>query len=202
MSFHFIFVTNFIRDKNPLYGSKFFDLALAVYVRSPAAYEVLKSFKILQLPSKLTLQSYTGAFLHEAGVCAESIVRQVDQYRTFQQSFQDQSGAVPLSDGAVIFDEVKAISSLIWKSRSHHLVGLAMSPQEQANLQDIFAIIDPTSRISKLIIFYSFCGGTSPQNPMTAKYVMACVLETVKLFQVNLVIGSLILYILIESFRM
>jgi len=55
-------------------------LALAVYVCSPAAYEVLKSYRILQLPSKSTLQSYTGAFLHEPGVCAESIIKQVAQY--------------------------------------------------------------------------------------------------------------------------
>ena len=165
----------------------------------------------MQLPSKSTLQSYTGTFLHETGVCAESIIRQVDQYRTFQQSLQDQSGAVLLSDGAVIFDEVKVISSLIWNSRSHHLVGLAMSPQEQANLQDIFAIFDPTCRIKQTnhILQFLWRDLTSSfdivgpyftsDNPMTAKYVMACVLETVKLFQVNLVIGSFKLYILIDS---
>ena len=73
--------------------------------------EALKSFKILQLPSKSTLQSYTGVFLHEAGACAKSIIRQVAQYKAFQQSFQDQSGAVPLSDGELIFDEAKVISS-------------------------------------------------------------------------------------------
>ena len=30
MSFHFIFVTNFIRDKNPLYGMCFIVLSVAV----------------------------------------------------------------------------------------------------------------------------------------------------------------------------
>ena len=43
--------------------------ALAVYVRSPAAYEALKGFSLLQLPSKATLQAYTGAFLDEPGMC-------------------------------------------------------------------------------------------------------------------------------------
>lgn len=43
-------------------------LALAVFVRSPAAYEALKSFNILQLPSRATLQAYTGAFLDNPGV--------------------------------------------------------------------------------------------------------------------------------------
>ena len=42
-------------------------VALAVYTRSPAAYEALKGFGIIQLPSKSTLQSYTGAFMHDPG---------------------------------------------------------------------------------------------------------------------------------------
>ena len=131
-------------------------LALAVYVRSPAAYEALKSFRILQLPSKSTLQSYTGAFLHEPGACAESIIKQVSQYNVVRQSFSDQSGAAPMSDGAVIFDEVKVISSLIWNSRSHHLVGLAMSSEEQANLQDIFALFNPNNRVKQTSYILQF----------------------------------------------
>ena len=63
----------------------------------------------------------------------------------------------------MIFDEVKVISSLIWNSRSHHLVGLAMLPEEQANLQDMFVILTLPAVLSKLIMFYSFCGRASPQ---------------------------------------
>ena len=37
-----------------------FELALAVYTRSPAAYTALQGFGILKLPSKATLQAYTG----------------------------------------------------------------------------------------------------------------------------------------------
>lgn len=55
-------------------------LALAVYARSPAAYDALKSFKILQLPSKSTLQSYTGAFLHQPGANHDSISEQVAKF--------------------------------------------------------------------------------------------------------------------------
>ena len=35
-------------------------VALGVYIRSPAAYKALQSFDILKLPSKSTLQAYTG----------------------------------------------------------------------------------------------------------------------------------------------
>ena len=41
-------------------------VALAVHTRSPAAYEALKSFGILQLLSKASLQAYT-VFMHEPG---------------------------------------------------------------------------------------------------------------------------------------
>ena len=41
--------------------------ALAVFVRSPAAYEALKGFNLLQLPSRATLQAYTGAFIDDPG---------------------------------------------------------------------------------------------------------------------------------------
>ena len=124
-----------------------FLVALAVYVRSPAAYEALNSFNVLQLPSKSTLQSYTGAFLHDSGACNDSIIIQVTQYKAFCQSCQDKGGVLPMSDGVLIFDEVKVISSMIWNSRSHHLVGLAMSPEEQASLQDAFQLFDPSFRV-------------------------------------------------------
>ena len=122
-------------------------IALAVYVRSPAAYEALKSFNIMQLPSKSTFQSYTGAFLHKAGACRESIIKQVTQYKSFCQLQQDKGGAQPMSDGILIFDEVKVISSMIWNSKSHHLV-------------------------------------FTSEGPMSAKFIMACILETIKIFQV------------------
>ena len=65
-----------------------FLLALAVYSRSPAAYEALKSFKILQLPSRSTLQSYTGAFLHDPGADSSCLADQVAQYVLFYQKLQ------------------------------------------------------------------------------------------------------------------
>ena len=112
----------------------------------------------MQLPSKSTLQSYTGAFLHEAGACSKSIIKQVTQYKSFCELHQDK-GARPMSDGVLIFDEVKVISSMIWNSKSHHLVGLAMSPQQRASLQDIFHIFDPTMHVKQTCYVLQFCGG-------------------------------------------
>jgi len=38
-----------------------------MYTHSPAAYKALQSFEILKLPSKSTMQAYTGTFLHSPG---------------------------------------------------------------------------------------------------------------------------------------
>lgn len=48
-------------------------LALAVFTRSPAAYEALKSFKLLQLPSIRSLKSYISSNLEEAGECLKRL---------------------------------------------------------------------------------------------------------------------------------
>ena len=45
-----------------------FVLALAIYSRSPAAYEALKSFKLLQLPGISTLQDYKAKLVCEPGM--------------------------------------------------------------------------------------------------------------------------------------
>ena len=58
-------------------------VALAIYIRSPAAYQVLQSFGILKLPSKSTLQSYSGAFIHEPGASTACIADQVSCFVAF-----------------------------------------------------------------------------------------------------------------------
>ena len=73
-----------------LVASYFVYAALAVYTRSPGAYEALKSFGILQLPSRSTLQSYTGAFLHEPGASNQCIAGQVTQYIIFKAECEKQ----------------------------------------------------------------------------------------------------------------
>ena len=64
--------TDFTRSKTlivPICVCSLNTLALAVFTRSPAAYEALKSFKLLQLPSVRTLKYYIDANLEGAGDC-------------------------------------------------------------------------------------------------------------------------------------
>ena len=59
----------------------------------------------------------------------------MESYRLFCKS---QEKLVPKADGVVVFDEVKVISSLIWNSRDHRIVGLTMTEKDQASLHDVF----------------------------------------------------------------
>jgi len=85
-----------------------------VYTRSPAAYDALKRFSILQLPSKSTLQGYTGAFMHEPGARSECIESQIARYVLFKEQCREAGRQEPRSDGVLIFDEVKVACQLMW----------------------------------------------------------------------------------------
>lgn len=74
-------------------------LALAVFTRSPAAYESLKSFNILQLPSVRSLRQYTGGQFDEPGYCEEAIQEQFEKYERFQEAEVKAGKKRPLGEG-------------------------------------------------------------------------------------------------------
>ena len=111
-------------------------LALAVYSRSPAAYEALKSFKLVQLPSVRTLKYHVDANLEGAGESTSRIIQSRKEYiamveevakekaektsdpgrykqylywTTYTRSCctTDKKVLLPLSKGTLIIDEVK-----------------------------------------------------------------------------------------------
>ena len=126
-----------------------------MFTRSPAAYEALKGFKILQLPSHSTLQAYTGSFLHDPGASSNCIISQLANYTIFKEECRKQGKRQPKGDGALIFDEVKVACQLIWNSQSNKLIGLAMTHKEQASLLDIYKYMR-----NKHPTFYSSYGVT------------------------------------------
>lgn len=115
-----------------------------MYTHSPAAHEALKDFKILKLPSKATLQSYKGAFIHEPGGSAVCITDQVSCYLAFKETTKKLRNQEPQGDGALIFDEVKVACQLTWNSQSHQLMGLAMTSKNLASLNDVYFILQPS----------------------------------------------------------
>ena len=114
---------------------------MAIYIRSPAAYQTLQSFGILKLPSKSTLQSYLGAFIHEPGASTACITDQVSHFVAYKSETVRLGKQEPKGDGALIFDEVKVACQLMWNSRSNQLIGLAMTPQDLASLNDLYALL-------------------------------------------------------------
>ena len=112
-------------------------LALAIFVRSPAAYEALKDFGILGFcsyrvapPCSLMLVRFFGA----SSVC---LVDQVAQYVLFKEKMKTDGKLEPRSDGILVFDEVKVVSRLIWNSKNQRLIGLAMTSND---LHDIYQL--------------------------------------------------------------
>ena len=172
-------------------------LALAIYTRSPAAYEALKEFDVLKLPSKAPLQSYSGAFIHEPGASARCISDQVSRYLAFKEECGRLGKQDPKGDGALIFDEVKVACQLMWNSRSHQLMGLAMTSKNLASLNDVYSLLQKsdTSKQTSYILQFLWRDLTSEfdivgpyftcSSSMEGKLVLACVLETIKLFQLH-----------------
>ena len=72
--------------------------ALAVYSRSRAAYEALRSFKLLQLPCVRTLKYYIDANLESAGDSLERLQQSRKQYCALVEerkiAFEDKKRAV------------------------------------------------------------------------------------------------------------
>lgn len=176
-----------------------------MYTRSPAAYEALKSFQILQLPSRSTLQSYTSSFLHEPGANDRCIVDQIAAYMVFKEEVRRSGKLEPQGDGVLMFDEVKVACQLIWNSRNNQLIGLAMTHKDQASLQDIYTLINNTQaeQTSYVLQFlwqdltssYSIVGPYfTSSTTVDNNFVMACILETIKLFQHHGLKTSLLVY--------
>ena len=101
----------------------------------------------------------------------------------------------PKGDGALIFDEVKVACQLMWNSRSNQLIGLAMTPQDLASLDDLYALLknpEESKQISYILQFlwrdltsaYDIVGPYFTSSAtVEAKFVLAFIFETIKLFQ-------------------
>jgi len=83
-----------------------------------------------------------------------------------------------------------------WNSRNHQLIGFAMSEKDQASLQDIYQLleVDWHTKLINYILQFLWRDLTSSfdvigsyftsEDTITAKFISACVFETIQLFQV------------------
>ena len=114
----------------------------------------------------------------------DSILKQVESYKLFKETCRSSGKRLLKSDGVLIFDEVKVVSSLIWNSRNHQLIGLAMSETDQASLQDIYQLLEDDRHTKYYILQFLWRDLTSSfdivglyftsEDTVTAKFICMC----------------------------
>ena len=121
-----------------------------MYSRSPAAYEALKGFGILQLPGISSLKSYSSFNMENPGItfCEERLAVARGQY---QQMIDEKlvAGVVPNWEGILIFDEVKVGLKIHYHAKTGKFIGMAMSSDELGSLHDVFQTLKPGHRTQK-----------------------------------------------------
>ena len=91
--------------------------------------------------------------MHLPGVSNICIIDQVARYVTFKQECIKNGKQEPKADGVLIFDEVKVACQLMWNSRNQQLMGLAMTSQDLASLNDIYKMLqDPAANQASYIL--------------------------------------------------
>ena len=125
-------------------------LALAVYTRSPSAYEALKSFQIIQLPGVRTLKDYINSNREDPGKIQERLKlcrEEYDRMVAMQQQLGNKQ--VPISKGVLIFDEVKVGLNVQWNSRTDEFIGHSMTSEEMSTLHDVYESFDREEKTCK-----------------------------------------------------
>lgn len=99
----------------------------------------------------------------------------------------------------LIFDEVNVACQLIWNFRSQKLSGLAMTHKDLSSLNDVYQMLQQqlhqTPKQTSYILQFLWRDLTSSYDivgpyftcseSVDGKFILACVLETVKLFQTH-----------------
>ena len=67
------------------------------------------------------MSNYLGAFLSGPGASEESIQKQAKLYKAFKDEQLAKHGHEAKGEGALIFDEVKVVSRLLWNSRNNRV---------------------------------------------------------------------------------
>ena len=116
--------------------------ALAVYSRSPAAFEAIKHLGILQLPSSSSLQAFMSSHQQDPGANEEHMELQSTLYNQHVESKVSKGSRKPKRDGILIFDQVKVQGGVAWNSKNNQIIGLAMSSAELPILHDLYSTLD------------------------------------------------------------
>ncbi|XP_071523557.1 uncharacterized protein [Panulirus ornatus] len=115
-----------------------FRIALAVYMRNRDSYKSLESFRILELPSLPPNHEYSLEVKNNPTSHLQYIAQQAEQYFTICREYKADGRLPCLGEGALIIDQMKVISKVVWYGVHESLVGHDLSEEELMNLSDIF----------------------------------------------------------------
>lgn len=90
-----------------------------MFTRSPAAYEALKSYQILNLPSVSSLKQFTSANTQAAGLNLPHLHDAKLTYAAYKVERKDQGFPEPKDTGVLVFDEVKVVMKVHWNSANN-----------------------------------------------------------------------------------
>lgn len=82
-------------------------LALAVYNRSPSAYEALRDLSILQLPCTKVLKKVLKDGAEQPGIDHRYFESQQEKFKAYQRERESGGHPRPLGIGVLMWDEVK-----------------------------------------------------------------------------------------------
>ena len=85
---------------------------------------------------------------------------EAERFAQYVDEYSKQEKKKPQGDDGIIFDEVRVVSRLIWNSRSRHVIGFAMSPNDMASVHDVYQILDEEVNKKQTSSFCSSCGET------------------------------------------
>ena len=188
---------NVIGSRGNTWSTITYRVALAVYVRSPAAFRALRSFNILKLRCVNSLKSFTRVNLSGPGVEGVHMSQRASQYEAFKEEKQKKGERIPFNEGILIFDEVKVIQKTMWNSKNHSFIGLAMAPEDMADLHDIFEDLNPNRRILKtnyilqflwrdLVSDFDVLGPYyTAETSVEHKFIIACIIDSMIKYQAH-----------------
>ena len=117
--------------------------ALAVYSRSTSAYEALKEFRLLQLPSTRTLKDFIHSNHEKPGSIQQRLKKCREDYDRMVEVQQEVKCKIQaICEGVLIFDEVKVGLGLQWSSRNDEFIGHTMNSSEMSTLHDVYEVLD------------------------------------------------------------
>ncbi len=141
-----------------------------------------------------TLKSYVRSNKKAPGECAKRLANERRDYNIkVQEHVQAGKPNPPLSEGVLIADEVKVAAKLHWNSRDDSLVGHSMTPQELSTLQDLYLTLDDSKAQKADYVLQTLwrdhssrCDVVGPyytsNGPFKAKYMLACVTDSMRQF--------------------